>query len=392
MLSSKFVNKVLDRIEKLDERSLKDFILSLSQDRSFFETIFESMIEGIVVLSDEHNIQYINKQAMIILNMVENSLIEKNFFKKLSDRFPKKLFEELLERNQKIIGHEITLRFPVLKIVQLSIYPLVRDGKVLGNVLVFLDITSQKEERLKLHHAESLAALTTLAAGVAHEIKNPLGSLDIHVQLLDRLTDKCDFKIQKEFKELLNVVMEEISRLNNIVKDFLFTVRPIHIQLKNVNIFKVMQQIIKLLQPAFDKKGVKLTLDGDNSISKVPLDSRYLNHAIINVLKNSLEATKRNGRVSIDIQKSDEDLVIQITDSGRGITDENMGKIFEPYFTTKDFGTGLGLTIVYKIIKEHNGTIQIDSQEGKGTTFKMMIPCFASCKRLLSYNNGNNNH
>ncbi len=385
MLSSKFVNKVLERIDKLDSKSLRDFILTLSEDRAFFETIFESMIEGVIVLNENHFIQYINKPAIIMLNITDTNIIEKDFFDVLPEEHPLGLFQQILTQNQKLQGEELTLRYPVTRTVQLSLYPLVKEGKISGNVIVFLDISAQKEEQVKLHRAESLAALTTLAAGVAHEIKNPLGSLDIHVQLLDRLTEHLDQTTQNEFKDLLHVVMEEIDRLNNIVKDFLFTVRPIRIKLEETNIFELFESIIKLMKHDFEIKGVQLTLEGDHTIPNVRMDGRYLYHAFINIIKNSLEACRRGDKVQIYIHRDQSNLAIQISDTGNGIQSEELGKVFEPYYTTKDFGTGLGLTIVYKIIKEHNGNITLDSVEGKGTTFAITIPCFDQHKRLLSY-------
>ncbi|MDH4128719.1 MAG: ATP-binding protein [Spirochaetota bacterium] len=385
MLSSKFVNKVLERIEKLDIKSLRDFIYTLSQDREFFESIFESMIEGVIVLNENNVIQYINKPAIIILNINDINIIEKNLFDTLSDNHLRIIFEHILRSNQKLKGEEINLRYPINRTIQLSIYPLVKEGKILGNVIVMLDITSQKEEQIKLQRAESLAALTTLAAGVAHEIKNPLGSLDIHIQLLDRLSDQLNIEIRNEFKDLLSVVIEEIDRMNDIVKDFLFTVRPIRIKYEEVDIFELLESVIRLLKYDFEIKNIKIELNGDRKIPKVRVDPRYLKHAFINIVKNSLEACHKNDTVNIAVSKEDENLIIKIADTGRGMKEEHINKVFEPYFTTKDFGTGLGLTIVYKIIKEHKGSIKLDSVEGEGTTIKLIIPCYDKDKRLLSY-------
>ncbi len=385
MLSSSFVNKVLERIEKLDVQSLKDFIYTLSEHRIFYETIFESMIEGLTVLNDTHQILYINKPAKIMLNIVEANILEKNFFDVIKEKKSKNFFQDLITKNQKLQGEELTLRYPVTKTLQVRMYPLVKDGKISGNVLMLLDITSAKNERMKLRRAESLAALTTLAAGVAHEIKNPLGALDIHVQLLDRLTDELNHETRQEFKKHLSVVEEEIDRMNNIVQDFLFTVRPIHIEPKEENIFELFESIINLMKYDFEIKGIQLRLEGDHTIPKSKVDGRYLKHAFINILKNSLEGTDKGDEVTIYVNRDEENLVIIISDSGKGISQENIAKIFDPYFTTKEFGTGLGLTIVYKIIKEHGGNIQLDSVEGEGTTFTFSIPCYEEQKRLLGY-------
>ncbi len=249
-----------------------------------------------------------------------------------------------------------------------------------------MDITDRKEERLKLQRVESLASLTTLAAGIAHEIKNPLGALDIHVQLLDRITNTLKPNSKKEFKKLLKVIIEEIERMDRIVSDFLFTVRPININPKKSDILELFNSILNLLKYDFEKKNVTITLKG-NPIDRIStFDSRYLKHAFINILKNSLDACKKGDSVSIIIEKEKENLIIKISDTGKGIDNNILNKIFEPYFTTKDFGTGLGLTIVYKIIKEHKGNIAVDSEKDVGTTFTFTIPCYKGYERLLPYN------
>lgn len=386
MFSSKFVNRVLERIEKLDMENLKDFIFALAEDRELFETIFESMIEGIIVLDERFFIQYINKPANLMLQLKESNLIEKQFFNVLPTNHHLKFVESYLKDHKVITRKEINLRDSINRIVELSVYPLVKEGRISGNVIVLLDITERKEEQRKLHRAESLAALTTLAAGVAHEIKNPLGSLDIHAQLLDRISDDLTEPKKTEIKELLQVILDEIDRLNSIVKDFLFTVRPIRIEPKKIDIFELFESIIKLLKHDYEIKGVKLNLDGDHTIPHVKMDGRYLNQAFLNILKNSLEACSRGDKVNIYIRREDDTLVITIQDTGKGISQENLEKIFEPYYTTKDFGTGLGLTIVYKIIKEHGGIITLDSVEGEGTTFEISIPCYLKQKHLLGYN------
>lgn len=388
MLSSNFVNKVLQRIEKLDIHNLKDFIYQLSEERIFFETIFESMIEGVMVLSEGHHVRYMNKQARIMLGIRESQLQEKNFFDLLENEREKKIFSSFLSKIQtekRKQRQEITLVYPVSRTIQISFYPLVHEGEVSGTVFLFLDISQQKEEAFKLKQAESLAALTTLAGGVAHEIKNPLGALDIHVQLLDRLSESLESDSKKEHQKLIHVIQEEIERLNNIVRDFLFSIRPIELHPEPTSIFDFFESMVEFLRPDFEVRGITVSFIGNRDIPTLLVDPRYLYHIFMNVLKNSLEACERGDHIEIQIERHGQTLDIQIRDTGKGISEENLNKLFEPYFTTKDFGTGLGLTIVYKLVKEHGGSIEIDSIEKEGTNLKISIPLFEDEKPLLDY-------
>jgi signal transduction histidine kinase len=267
-----------------------------------------------------------------------------------------------------------------------SVLPLLSNGKIEGHVIIIVDITEKKIREMQLRQAESLAALTTLSAGVAHEIKNPLTSIDIHIQLLKKEIAELDGAKTKNMKNLLVIVKEEIDRLNSIVQDFLFAVRPMSMNLSMENINEIVKEMTQFLQYELEEADIEVGLELDKDLPKVVVDPKYLKQALLNVIKNSIQAIHENGEIRIKTeQTSVGDVAVQVTDNGEGIPENLIGKIYEPYYTTRKFGTGLGLVIVYKIIKELGGDIKVRSKEGVGSTFSIILPVLEKKKKLLTY-------
>jgi signal transduction histidine kinase len=170
------------------------------------------------------------------------------------------------------------------------------------------------------------------------------------------------------------VIHEEIGRLNDIVKDFLFTVRPVELSNERVDMYDFMYEIASFLKHEANEKGTEIVFEVPKNLPQIYVDKRYLKPAFINIIQNAIEACKRGGSVEISGIDRDDTIEIKITDNGCGIEQGKIDKIFEPYYSTKDTGTGLGLTIVYKIIREHGGNILVESVEDKGTTFTVILP------------------
>ncbi len=386
MLSSGFIKKVLKKVEsnKVNPQNLKKILFDIQKDRELFESIFESMIEGVIVVDDEHKIQYINHIALDMLNIDNKSVIDQDISNIFSNSEIKTLFNKLQNSFQNIHNQEIEIENEVKNsILRINAFPLKKDSQKIGTILMFLDITKQKEEQAKLRTAESLASLTTLAAGVAHEIKNPLSSIDIHIQLMERMISDLQPSIRSKYDNIINIISEEIERLNRIITDFLFSVRPTILNKKMTNLEKLFNDIFALISIQTKDKGINLTLKVEKNFPDIICDPNYIKNAFINILKNSIEACKEGDNIIVSLYREDNMAIILIEDTGKGINKKSIKKIFEPYFTTKDFGTGLGLTIVYKIIDEHKGDITVSSKEKKGTTFKIKLPIYDDNRRLL---------
>ena len=194
-------------------------------------------------------------------------------------------------------------------------------------------------------------------------------------------------------REAVGVINEEVERLNKIVVDYLFAVRPINVDLELGDLNDVLLELLRFLRPELAAAGIEVREELADRLPLVPVDQRYLREALLNIIKNAIAAMvdppageRRRRRVLTVASSTDgESVTIRIRDTGVGILPTIQDKIFEPYFTTRDFGSGLGLTLVYKIVKEHRGEITLDSKPGVGTTFSISLPIPQPEKRLLAY-------
>lgn len=385
MQYSGFMQKVFEKLDKLDQRKIKDIMVELSTEKELYKLVFDSMIEGVIVTNKDNKVILINRAMEEFISISEKRIHFQEVEYCNFDTEIKEHLDRALSGNRKVIEEEVYLH-RTDKTFTLSILPLLNNGEKVGNVIIMVDITEKKMREIQLRQAESLAALTTLSAGVAHEIKNPLTSIDIHIQLLNREIQKFQPEEVKNIQNLLIIVKEEIDRLNSIVQDFLFAVRPMSMSLSRENINEILSELIDFLKYELEEAEVKVVLDLDEDNPTVMVDPKYLKQALLNIIKNSIEAIHDGGEIRIETAEGpDGDVVVNIVDSGEGIPENIIGKIFEPYFTTRKSGTGLGLVIVYKIIQELGGDIKISSKEGEGTVFSVKLPVLDKKKKLLTY-------
>ena len=219
---------------------------------------------------------------------------------------------------------------------------------------------------------------------MAHEIKNPLGSISIHIQLIQKaLGNGANGKNIETIQNYLDIVNEEVERLNGIIVDFLFAVRPMDVNLVAQNLNDLVHELFEFIHYELEEQKIRLEFNLDDRMPELQLDVKYMKQALLNIVKNAISAMPEGGTLRVETIARDDQVELSIRDTGVGIPEENMTKIFEPYFTTKDFGSGLGLTLVYKIIKEHQGEINLESREGEGTTFTITLPVPQKEQRLL---------
>ena len=385
MIDRNFLKRIAEKYEKMEKSRLKDIIMDLNNDYINLITVFNSMIEGVIVLDQEHNILFYNKMASGLLGIQFE--IGMNLHKIKQTNLFFQFILSNIAKQERLINHDYKYDTGD-KYLRLNISPLVKQHAVIGNIILFMDVTDIKQDELKLKQAESLTALTTLVAGVAHEIKNPLAAIDIHLQLINKEMTDCEFKKKDQISHFISILQEEVERLNKIVVDFLFSIRPLKTKLVLKNLQEIMDIFIEFIKPELEKKNIAIIRQYDK-VSNVYIDENYFKQALLNIVQNASSAMSDGGKLTIRIFEENENVNIGISDTGPGIPDENIHKIFEPYFTTKDFGTGLGLTIVYKIVKEHGGKIDVRSNT-MGTTFTISLPQPYKVKTLISYNGEEN--
>ena len=387
--ANQFFDKFLKNFDKVSDNEKKRIFERLSDLCYSQNTIIENLEEGIISIDINGIIQGINKKACFLFSIPRNCDNEP-LSKYLSDNETGKIILELIKENDsdtKLLKDDDNKR-----ILQINIFPLGESGRIIGTLIKAFDITQTYENSQKLKRAEQLASLTTLAAGVAHEIKNPLGSISIYIQLIEKIIKKnIDNSSQcfSELKDYCAIIKEEIGRLEDTINSFLFSVRKLELNLEETNINSLILSTIDFLKYEIENNNINMEIkfDRDNLIMRI--DERYIKQSLINIVQNAidsiLEKSEKNYKkeIQIKLKTVDNFALITIKDNGIGIKEETLPKIFEPYFTTKRHGTGLGLTNVARIIEAHNGNINIESEYGKGTKVIIKLPLMQENQKFL---------
>ncbi len=385
MQNSGFIQKVYKKIDKLDAAKIRQIISELSTEKELYKLVFDSLIEGVIVTNRDNEVILANRTMEEFISIPIERIYSREIAYCNFDPEIKEVLDEALTGSEKVVDREIHLGRADQRII-LSVLPLLGNGEAEGHVIIFVDITEKRVREMQLRQAEGLAALTTLSAGVAHEIKNPLTSIDIHIQLMKKEIAKLEGEETKNMSNLLVIVKEEVDRLNSIVQDFLFAVRPMSMSTSMEDINEIVKEMAQFLQYEVEEQDIEFVLDLDEDLPRVVVDPKYLKQAFLNVIKNAIEAIHGKGEIHIKTESTEEgDVAVHIVDNGEGIPESRMGKIYNPYFTTKKFGSGLGLVIVYKIIKELGGKLKVKSKEGVGTRFSIELPVLEKKKKLLTY-------
>jgi PAS domain S-box-containing protein len=399
------IPRALQKFAKLTSDQVKDLLFSMFTDIDRLETVLDSLAEGILVCDSDYNLILANKYADRLLSFFHTEEPVK-IWNAVRDEEIADFLEQVLLSGDQVREQEFeTERKGITRLLSISIFPLVKDYQVKGSLIRMDDVTEKRQKEARLRRIENLASLTTLAAGVAHEIKNPLGSISIHIQLLQKAFAKNEelyyashpedrpdpnFSGEKgpvgyfeKFHKYIGVINEEIDRLNHIVVDFLFAVKPMDLNLREGNFNAFIRELLDFVGYELENAHVTTVVELDENLPLLDFDERVMKQAMLNLIQNSVAAMNGGGTLTVRTEQKGGEVLVSICDTGSGIPEKNMSKIFEPYFTTKEQGSGLGLTLVFKIIREHRGEIIVESREGKGARFTITLPVPQREKRLL---------
>jgi len=386
-----FFRRALKKLDKLNDEQRRELLVSAVEEIDLFKNVLDSIEMGILVCDESNNLIMVNKcaQRLVPMNYIEGVKLRSA----ITDEKIVNTFKEKILNREKVTNKEIdVMNLGRKRLLSVNIVPLVRNKRITGTLIYIEDITEKRKGEARLRRAENLASLTTLAAGVAHEIKNPLGSISIHLQLLQKAlakktkpSDNADNAADPPLDKYFNVIKEEVDRLNHIVVDFLFAVRPMNLELREENINNIISQIMEFVSIEMEQSNIMCLLELDENVPEIQIDERYMKQALLNLIKNAQAAMPTGGVFTISTKCVDNEIRVSVCDTGVGISNEDFSKIFEPYFTTREAGTGLGLTQVYKIIREHNGEITVDSEPKTGTEFKISLPIPQKETRLLGF-------
>lgn len=379
-----FVDKLIERIGRIRPEDVQNYVLRLAHEKGFLETIFNAIQEGVIVADIEGHISYVNDAACALFGLDREQCNGERLSEKIHG-----LDWSALAQSERVMSRDVEVfhpqhRFLNFYVVPLSLHERQRGSEELvGYAMILRDITETRRTTEATLESERLSALTLLAAGVAHEIGNPLNSLHIHLQLLERKARKLPAKARDEFEQSLGVAKEEIARLDHIVTQFLRAIRPSSLQLSPESVNTLVRESADFLAPEINDRRIFVQQELRSDLPLLPLDRTQIKQAFYNVIKNACEAMPREGVLGIRTDRDDDFVSITFTDTGEGIGAEQMGKVFQPYQTSKPGGSGLGLLIVRRIVREHGGEIELLSKEGRGLTVTIRLPVRDRSVRLL---------
>jgi PAS domain S-box-containing protein len=371
-MRSAFIDKLIKRMDRLEPGEVQSIVLELLREKGLLEKVFEALQEGVILLDPEGQVTYVNRAACQFFGMEKDAVIGQRLAQGVRG-----LDWDGMMTPGTVISRDMEVFYPENRFLNFYITSIEDKDTSMGFVMLIRDVT---EEQLE---SERLNAFTMLAAGVAHELGNPLNSLTIHLQLLERRLKKMGTKGQP-LREHLDVASSEIKRLDGIISQFLAAIRPTKPQVQRVQIRELLDECLRVLQPELEQAKVTLKLDLRADLPAMPLDAAQIKQAFHNLIRNACQAMPQGGQLTIGGTFTDYEVRLSFEDTGKGINAGQMGKLFQPFSTTRSTGTGLGLLIVRRIIREHGGEIDIESREGHGTRITLWMPLVEKKIRLLT--------
>ena len=391
--------RVSGKISKLSSEQVEQLFDALIEETEVVDAAMNSLKTAFMVCDENFLVFKVNKAAERMLSfsqrLADIRSHEVPVWELIGEQEIADLVQDVHRHRQTNVCREFTIATAggSIKFLTVTIIPLVRKRQVTGNVISVDDVTEIRRQEVIIRRMEKLEDLTTLAANVAHEIKNPLAALSIHIQLLQKSIEKArsqeDVLPSPKFVEnYISVVNEEIGRLNGIVNDFLHAVRPVKAEYQLLNPNELLLQSLNFCRPELESKGINLQVELMKDSPKLLLDDKLFRQVMLNLVQNAIAALSSDEDEKVlwvNTQVKSDSFILTVADNGCGMSEETASRIFEPYFTTKTTGTGLGLTMVYKIVKEFSGDIQVKSLLGEGTVFTISLPIPQLERRLLEY-------
>ena len=354
-------------------RELQADRLSTLSEKAHLQGVVDQLEDGVIFLNPERHILFFNRAAETVVGLPLERTVGLPIHEVLDPAHPLLPFvDQVLVGSAGIRNATVVLPHDGRdKEFLVSAFHMEDAHRVMGVAVLLKDLESIKTVQSLVSYSAKLAALGRLTSGVAHEVKNPLNAMMIHVELLkERLEDSG-----VDVKKSLEVIGGEIRRLDRVVQGFLKFMRPQELTLKPVDLNAMLQSVCALLEAESLSHGVRFVLELDAALPAVSADEELLRQAFINIVQNAVQAMPSGGAVRIRTRPEEVDWVrVTVTDQGVGIAPEDVDKIFKLYYTSKPGGSGIGLSVVYRIVQLHDGTVEAKSELGRGTAVIVRLP------------------
>jgi PAS domain S-box-containing protein len=363
----------INRELELRNEELKRTIAEKEEVKSYLRNILESLTTGVVVTDLTGRITTLNKWAETFFNISQNQVTGKHI---------RVLFGDLNDLDRSALsyadhftdtGKKVDMRDRIIEIFASPMKP--EEGEIIGTVFILRDITRVEKLEEMAKRTEKLIAMGEMAANIAHEIRNPLGSIELFASLL--MKDMKDKRHQGRLSHIITSVKNMDNKISNLL---LFTTQT-HPMMRKVNLHRIVKEVLRFSDPIIKQEDISLSVKYSGIEPCVRGDAEMLKQVFLNILLNAIQAMTDGGRLGVEtvvsplrLEDGVRSVEVRISDTGVGITRDNLKKIFDPFFSTRERGSGLGLAIVHNIVHAHSGSIDVESREKEGTVFSITLP------------------
>ena len=379
-----FLERLSSRFDDLDAGSRQAYILRLARDRGFFETVFNAVDEGIIVLDRRLKIRYCNRAARELLALPED-LNEVRMSQLLQGVDWRRILDQDEEEWSRLARQEVEILYPERKFLQFYLVPMPDEGELA--VALLRDVTESRERTMSEVEKETVKAVSLLAAGVAHEIGNPLNSLYLNLQILaESLAPDAASDAQlppEEISRMVGACKDEVERLDSIITGFLSAIRPGRPRFAPVDPKQLVIEVLEFMRPEIEARRVKVNCDWENGLPTVSGDASQLKQAFYNIIRNAIQAMTNGGILTIYGYRTDDCYVTAFADSGSGIGAEALSTMFNAFRSNRSGGNGIGTMIVERICREHGAEFGLVTEPGRGTVFQVRFPLAERRLRML---------
>jgi PAS domain S-box-containing protein len=380
----------LETVGSLVSSNIENWVLyqELRQEEIFRENVIEGMINGVFAVDLEGRVTLANRSARDMSNLGMDELVGKDardlIIEESPDSEASNSVIQVLESGRALVYRDAYLRhkdgthIPI----RMNISPLASEGdKPQGAIIEFLDMSELKRMEEEIRHLDRLAVLGRFTSSVAHEIRNPLTGIAAGIQYLNRSDN-----LSGDQRENISFILNEVERLNRIITDLFKIAKPRQLLYQKVDLRSLVERGYKSNQELFSSKGIGYDTAFEEELPMIEVDHDQMLQVVINLMKNSAEAVEEGGNVTVRagvyrggdqevIREKDHELIcLEFIDDGPGIEPSDRQRVFEPFFSRKKGGTGLGLFVTHSIIQHHQGKVTLFSEEGNGTTFRVYLP------------------